>query len=282
MKAIKIKSYAKVNLSLAVLGKSKSKLHKIETIVTFINLYDEIFIKETNKNRNSVIFIGPFAKNITKKNTITKLLDILDKKKFLKNKKYIIRINKKIPQKSGMGGGSMNAASLLKYLIYKNKIKLNINEIIDICNKVGSDVALGLERKTSLLKNNGKIIRFKKKLKFYLLIVKPNFGCSTKEIYRNFKIFSKPKLERNIRNLLFTNKLSNLKNDLEIPAFKRHPALLKLKKNVLKIPKIKFARMTGSGSCIIGYFGSKKASLNGFKKIKKLYNNYWCTLSKTI
>ena len=113
MAICKIKSYAKINISLSVLGKLNSKLHKIESLVSFINLYDEIFLSELKKNKHEVIFYGKFSNKIPIKNTITRLLNILDKSNLLKKKKYLIKVNKKIPLKSGMGGGSMNASSIL-------------------------------------------------------------------------------------------------------------------------------------------------------------------------
>ena len=82
----KIKSYAKINLALNITGK-KSSLHKIESIISFIDLYDDIFIKKINANKHKISFYGKFSKNISKENTITRLLNILEKKKLLKNKK---------------------------------------------------------------------------------------------------------------------------------------------------------------------------------------------------
>ena len=72
MKFYKIKSYAKVNISLGVLGKFKSNLHKIESLVSFINLYDEIFVKKINNKDHKIIFYGKFSKRIPKNNTISK------------------------------------------------------------------------------------------------------------------------------------------------------------------------------------------------------------------
>ena len=86
MKKTLIKSYAKINLSLNVLKKEKDGFHKIESIVSFLNFYDEIYIQQINKKKHIVKFIGPFSKNLNKKNTISKLLDILDKKIVLKKK----------------------------------------------------------------------------------------------------------------------------------------------------------------------------------------------------
>ena len=73
-----------------------------------------------------------------------------------------------------------------------------------------------------------------------------------------------------------------LKNDLEIPAFKKYPKLKRLKLYLSSLPNVYFVRMTGSGSSIIAYFLSKKDALNAQKSIKKKYKNYWCIISKTI
>ena len=83
MKFQKIKSFAKLNLSLNVLAKLKS-LHKIESLFFFINLYDEIYIKEKKTKIIRIIFYGKFSKGIPKKNTISILLKILEKKNFKK------------------------------------------------------------------------------------------------------------------------------------------------------------------------------------------------------
>ena len=73
-----IKSYAKINLSLNVVGKTKFNLHKIESLVTFLYLYDEIHIKKINAKKHKIIFYGNFSKKISKNNTISNLLKILD------------------------------------------------------------------------------------------------------------------------------------------------------------------------------------------------------------
>ena len=63
-----IKSYAKINLSLNVLGRISSKFHKIETLISFIDLNDEINIKKINKKNHKIYFYGKFAKGISNKN----------------------------------------------------------------------------------------------------------------------------------------------------------------------------------------------------------------------
>ena len=81
-----LKSYAKINLALHVTGKKKL-LHKIESIVSFVKLHDLIFIKKINSKNHQVLFNGKFSKNIKKKNTVKKLLEILDQSNLLKNQK---------------------------------------------------------------------------------------------------------------------------------------------------------------------------------------------------
>ena len=280
MRNYKIKSNAKINISLGILNKLKSKIHKIESLFSFINLHDEIFIKKINSENHKIIFFGKFSKGIFKNNTISTLLKLLEKK--LYGQKYLIKINKKIPLKSGMGGGSMNASSLLKFLIKEKKLSLTSKEIAKISSKIGSDVAIGLQKKTSILYGNGNIKYLNYKLNLYTLLVRPNFGCSTKTIYNNVKFFSKPVFKINKRKTINYKFLSNLSNDLEEPAFRKYPTLKKIKIFMQNLDKILFVNMTGSGSTIVGYFITKKTALNAIKIINKKYKNYWCILSKTI
>ena len=215
-----------------------------------------------------------------KKNTIKDLLSILDKKKYLKNQKFNIKITKNIPHRSGMGGGSMNAASILKFFIDKNFINLQKLEIKNVAKKIGSDVVLGLNNNIKLLNSRGKIINFKKKFNLYLALVYPNFGCSTSKIYKMVRTYNRPSFKNNRNPKL--PELIGLKNDLENVAFVKYRKLFHLKNYIETLPNIYFARMTGSGSTIIGYFKRKKDALYGTKLLRKRYKNYWCIFTKTI
>ena len=86
MDFIKIKSHAKINLALNIIGKNSS-LHKIESIIAFISLHDDILIKKINSKKHKISFYGKFSKNIGKNNTVHKLLQILEKKKITKKSK---------------------------------------------------------------------------------------------------------------------------------------------------------------------------------------------------
>ncbi len=281
MSYLKIRSYAKLNLALNIVGKNKS-LHKIESIISFIDLYDLIKIKKIKSKKHIIKFSGKFYQNINKNNTISKLLEILEERKILKDIKFQIIIHKCIPNKAGLGGGSMNAATILKFLIKKKIIKIKKHEIIKISNLIGSDVILGLKSKSIVLNSKNNIKCFNNIKKFYPLIVKPNFGCTTKDIYSRVRKIRKPMFNRPKKSMFTFNYLKKMSNDLEFIALTKYPKL-KIIKSYLedKLDPV-FVRMTGSGSALVAYFQSKKRCELAKKKFNKNYKNYWCIASKTI
>ena len=126
MQKIKIKSFCKINLYLEVLKRLSSGYHNIISLITFCDLYDVISISKIRSLKDKISFSGKFKKGIDKKsNTVKKILNLLRKTKLLKNQAFNINIEKNIPQGSGLGGGSSNAANLLNYFNSKMRLKLS-------------------------------------------------------------------------------------------------------------------------------------------------------------
>ena len=281
MNSFKFKSYAKINLALNVTGKKK-KLHKIESLISFIDLYDLIYLKKIRKKNHKIIFKGKFSKNIGKINTVTSLLKLLDKKNLLNNQKFDIKIIKNIPQESGMGGGSMNAASLINFFINQKILKIRKNEIRKLTSQIGSDVILGLKPNNTILLSNGDIKKYNNDIKLHTLVVKPNFGCSTKYIYSKVKSFSKSQFNPPKQKMFEVKYLKSLNNDLEKIAFKKYPKLKKIKSFLSNTSSNTFVRMSGSGSSIVAYFGTKSACSIAYGQFKRKFSSHWCIASKTI
>ena len=281
MNSFTIKSFAKINLALNITGKKK-KLHKIESLISFIDLHDQIDLKQINKKNHKVIFRGKFSKHIGKTNTVSTLLKLLDKKNLLNNKKFEINIIKNIPQKAGMGGGSMNAASLINFFIDKKILKIKKKELKKLSSQIGSDVILGIKPSNTILSQNGDIKRYNKDIKFYVLVVKPSFGCSTRYIYSKIKIFSRPQFSVPQLKMFNVKYLKTLNNDLENIAFKKYPKLKRIKLFLSNTPNNMFSRMSGSGSSIVAYFDSKRACSNAYSQFKRKFSGLWCITSKTI
>ena len=277
----KIKSYAKINQALNVIGKKKL-LHNIESIVRFIDLHDVISISEYKGKNHKISFYGKFSKNISKNNTVEKLLNVLDQKNLLNNKKFKLRIKKNIPQKAGLGGGSMNAATLLNYLIKKKIINVRLRKIKSICDLIGSDVILGINSSSCILSSNYKIKKFYNCPRYYSILTKPKFGCSTKEIYSAVRNFKKARYSRPRKNMFGSKYLINQQNVLETIAIKKYPRLKKIKSFLENINNPLFVRMTGSGSVIVAYYNSLNSCKLAKAKFKRKYKNYWCISSKTI
>ena len=276
-----LKSYAKINLALNVTGKRNS-MHKIESIISFIDLHDLIYIKKIKSNNHKISFYGKFSKNIKRENTVQKLLDLLDRSNLLKNKKFKISIKKNIPQEAGLGGGSMNAAAILNFFIKKKIIKLTKINIEKLCNSIGSDVILGINFSSSILKSNNQIKKFTKCPKYNTLLVKPNFGCSTKKIYSGVRKFTKPNLNYPKKQMFSSNYLIQQVNALEKIAFLKYPRLKNIKLFLKNLNSPLFVRMTGSGSAICAYYQYSKDCKLAKIQFKRKFKNYWCNVSKTI
>ena len=281
MDNFKVKSHAKINLALNVTGKNL-KLHRIESIISFIDLHDLIYLKKIDNKHHKISFKGKFSKNISKMNTVTTLLRLLDQKKLLNNKKFEINITKNIPQKSGLGGGSMNAATLINFFIKKKILKIKKIDLTRLTRLIGSDVILGIKPTNIILSSNGKIKKYDKKIRMHTLVIKPNFGCSTKYIYSKVRKFTKPQFNQPRQSMLKIYYLKNLNNDLERIVFNKYPKLKSIKSFLLTIPNNIFVRMSGSGSSIVAYFHSKRACSNAYRQFKSKFNSHWCIISKTI
>ena len=164
----------------------------------------------------------------------------------------------------------------------KNLIKISPKQKVKISNLIGSDVILGIYSKSSIITSNGNIKRFSNCPKFYTLLVKPKFGCSTKEIYSKVKKFTKSKYN-NPKKFMFSQKyLLTQENSLENVAFSIYPKLSELKNFLLENDNLSFVRMTGSGSVLVAYFQSKQDCEVAKVRLKRKFKNYWCNTAKTI
>ena len=114
------------------------------------------------------------------------------------------------------------------------------------------------------------------------MIVKPSFGCSTKEIYSKFRKFDKAKFNKGNKKMFDLGFLRNMKNSLEPVTFSKYPRLKKIKLYLENSLDPIFVRMTGSGSALVAYFHTKKRCEHAKKRFIQKYKNMWCITSKTI
>ena len=275
-----IKSYSKINLTLKVNSKSRNGLHEIQSLYCWINLFDKIKIIK-NKNKDKISFKGSFSKLVKKKdNSVYNLLKKLRQLKLISNF-YSITITKNIPIFSGLGGGTGNAAFILKYLL-KNKINNNLlNKLERI---IGSDLRLFF-KKQGFLKDLKSIVEFKKKVIFYFVLIQPKIKCSTKTIYSKVKKFSKrEKINKDLINSrnFFLRYLSKNRNDLQFIVERKYPFIKKLLKDIENEKGCYLSRMTGSGSVCYGLFKNQIAAKKALKKLRYKYPKFWFSFAKTV
>ena len=276
-----IKSYSKINLFLRILKKNKNNLHNIQSVVMLLDLHDTIKIKFSRKD--IIKFTGKFRSNVNKSNnSITKSLSLLRKYNLVnKEQKYKIIVNKKIPVFAGLGGGTSNAAFVIKYFL-KKKINKKLLSIFE--KEIGSDFRLFFYNQVyqKSLKN---IIKFKKKYSLFFLLVYPNLKCSTEEIYSKVKKYNLPlknDLSRVQSRSKFIELVKNEKNDLQTIVEKKNKKIKKIL-NLIKLQKnCLFSRITGSGSVCFGVFLNKKSASQGLRSINKKLPKYWCVITKCI
>jgi 4-diphosphocytidyl-2-C-methyl-D-erythritol kinase len=276
-----LNSHAKINLTLKVNYKNKNNLHEIQSYFCLIDLADKIKIKKIKKKKDKILFKGPFAKLVNKSNnSILSLFTLLRKLGLISNF-YSVTIVKNIPIFAGLGGGTANVATILKYL-FKRKIRRSLlNQVED---RVGSDLKLFFYNQ-GFMKNLRLIINIKKKHKLFFLLIQPSVKCSTKEIYARVKNYSKKKrLEENRikTQSKFISYLSKNSNDLQSIVEKKYPIIKELLINIGNEKGCYFSRMTGSGSVCYGLFNNQIKAKKALNNLKTKYPKFWSSLAKTV
>ena len=280
MNKIYLKARAKINLSLEVLDKRPDNYHNIKSVFQKINLYDEMYIEKINTNRFELKTNIESINN--EDNIIYKAYLML--KEIYKNITGIrVILNKKIPMQAGLGGGSTDCAS---FIIGMNKLfdlRLSKDEMKVIGRNLGADVVPCFYNKAVLAEGIGDIIiPINTNFKYYIVIIKPNISCNTKEMYKLIdqnKNVVKCDISNKIVNGLQLNDIENIVQNL-YNTFE----YVQIEKNLIQEIKEDFIKegalgslLTGSGSCVYGIFRDKQTAKKAFNKFINKYETYICT-----
>lgn len=246
---------AKINLGLRVLSKRLDGFHNLSSYFVPIALQDVLEVKviSSTLSKRSISYSGITFPN-QENDLILKAYDLLDKDFHLPS--VNIHLHKNIPFGAGLGGGSSNATFMLMLLNELCDLKLNRNQLLKYTVLLGSDCSFFLFNQFSLVSGLGEVI---KAVDFsindyYVVIVKPDFNCSTKEVFSHYKL-----TKNRSEYLSFHDNEDHWKqefmNDLESVAFSLHPELQQVKDYIYSLGAI-HSGMTGSGSSLYGLFKS--------------------------
>ncbi len=264
-------SFAKVNLLLRILGKRNDGYHEICTVFQTVSLHDSLIFSEHKK-----LTLTCDDKKIPTdaRNLIVKAAEIL-RGKFGIKKGAKIHLEKNIPAPGGLGGGSSNAATALVGLVQLWNIKVKMEDLCELGEKLGCDVpffffggtAVGIGSGTEIFP----ITDFTAK---YMIIVKPNVDISTKKAFAELKApdltnkTSKSILQicRDEANSLYLRQ-SKLKNDFEKTIFELEPETARAKEKLFDYGA-KHALMSGSGASVFGIFDNDLKQLRAFNSLQ--------------
>ena len=279
MNSIELKSRAKINLSIDVLGKRPDGYHLVEMIMQTIDLFDNIKIFSLEEDQ---IIISSNSKDIPvdSSNIVYKAANLI-KQEFNIKKGVEIYIDKNIPIAAGMAGGSSNAAAVLVGLNKLWGLNLSKNELKELGLQLGADVPFCIEGEASLAENIGEKLTNIEGLSqdVFILVCKPELFVSTKEVYEaiDSKIIEKRPDNKLLIRLLKENNIElsskNMYNVFESVTKEKYPIIKEIERIMID-NKALGAMMSGSGPTVFGLYTNeddaqrcKKILLENFKQV---------------
>ena len=249
---------AKINIGLRITGKRPDGFHDIETLFYPVGLCDALEFVVSDKQISKDIFAstGIDTGSSPYDNIVIKTVLILRKKKsfpFLR-----IHLHKGIPVGAGLGGGSSDAACLLKVVNKHFDLGIDNNELKSISLYLGSDCPFFIDGIPSLASGRGEIMTPVKPILAgcYLVLINPGIGINTSEAYQNCR----PGIPLTSLNQLLERPMvewkGNILNDFEDYAFNKHPIIGDIKEELYRSGAV-FSLMSGSGSSVYGIFSEK-------------------------
>lgn len=265
VRKVRLKSPAKVNLSLEILKKRQDGYHEIRTVLQKISLYD-ILNFSLEKEKGIFIETDHPSLPIGRDNLVYKAAEsILKRIKY--NGGVRIRIEKRIPIGSGLGGGSSNAASTLKALNKIFKLGMSNKALMKIGSEIGADVPFFLFDGSAIGFGIGDKLKGIEIPHLWYILIYPNFEVSTRWAYKNFLLTKNQfhlKLHTFLKNIY--NIPSILRNDLEDVVSKEYPEIEIMKRALLDVGALG-SSMTGSGPTVFGIFESKRDVKKALEKL---------------
>jgi 4-diphosphocytidyl-2-C-methyl-D-erythritol kinase len=279
------KAYAKINISLDILAKMDNGYHSLKTIMQTVALFDDITIVITRGNGFSINTDIPYIPD-DDRNIAVKTAKAFYKHTGITGYHTNIKINKSIPICAGLGGGSADAACVLRILNVLHQTGLERKELEEISATVGSDVPFCIDGGTKLSEGRGEILTDLPSMPHcYVVICKPPFSFSTPELFSLVdikKIRIKPDTDgiinalavRDLKNI--TRRMYNVFEDI-VP---RGKIEIEAIKGTLLDNGALSAIMTGSGPSVYGLFDEKSKAQNAFAHLRSNYEE--CFITETI
>lgn len=257
-------AYAKINLGLHVLERLPTNYHEIETGFAFIDWSDRFTIEHANQMR---LYMSDEEVSLDGDNLIAQAIRSLQRYVGLEGS-YKIEVDKQIPLGAGLGGGSSDAAMILRMLNKIDGLGLDKQDLIDLSLDLGADVPLFLMGETGIGRGIGQHIEpIDIQPSLWILTIYPGFECSTAEAYR----YCQPQSNRDFTVEKILTEIPSeeweymLDNDLEPPVMRQFKQIGNIKDQLYELGAI-YASMSGSGSSVYGLFEQDFLATDAFNQ----------------
>ena len=279
-----VKAPAKINLYLDVLGRRENGYHDLDMVMLPLELHDTISFEYVPHETHTHLVSDIVERLIIDHNLIYRTHELLVKEYGYKQN-FIIRLHKEIPVYAGLGGGSSNAAAALKAFKKYGKIKMSEEEELQFCLKLGADVPYCMKNVPAHVEGIGeKVTPIKLKKQYFVLVIKPEQGLSTKHV---FEESDKCELKHgNVNDVIKALETGDdellaksMFNSLEEVSMRLCPEVKAVKEMLLK-DGFKCVLMTGSGSCVFALTTNYTFAVSKYLKYER--KGYEVYLTKTL
>lgn len=257
------RSYAKINLGLFVHARRPDGYHDIETGFVYVDWCDTFRVKR--QPGPTRIRSNDPNMSMDESNTVVKAYRLFEQNYGIRHG-YDILLEKTVPLAAGLGGGSSNAASMLRILNRVEDRGLGIDQLADLGSMIGADVPFFLLGEPAIGTGTGTTLRPAPiQPDAWIVTVYPNLECSTRQAYENCE--PNPDHELRLENLLLDVDMDEwfylLNNDLEPAVMAEAPMIGDIKDQMSDFGAV-FASMSGSGSSVFGLFHQDFVALNAW------------------
>ena len=247
---------AKINLGLNIIEKRPDGYHNLETIFYPINLQDalEVTRRENNDKEYTLHISGAPLEGEPEDNLVVKAYKLL-KKDYPGLLPVDIHMYKHIPAGAGLGGGSSDAACMIKLLNDKFSLGLSTERMEEYAVKLGADCAFFIRNKPVFATGIGNLFEpVELSLKgYHIILIKPDIFVSTRDAFAEIKpVRPAVSLKEIVKQPIETWK-SSMKNDFEDSVFKKFPEIAAIKDELYDLGAV-YAAMSGSGASVYGIF----------------------------
>ena len=270
MDRILLKSFSKVNVGLKILNKRRDGYHNIHTVFQEIDFHDNIILKKRNSGCYFTSNVDWLSNN--ESNLCVKAWQCLVDRFGIAG--INIELQKNIPPGSGLGGGSSNAACILKGLIQLYNLNISLNNLLKIGSSIGADVPFFIKGGCQIGSGIGdRLVKVDHSIKNTFLLVMPDIHIDTKTTFKKFKkILDYNKEKVNFANFIEKDKFlfKFFENDFETIIVPAYPEIGQIKKKLLSYGAV-FSSLSGTGSTVYGVFDDEAKAISAESLFKVHY-----------